>query len=145
MSLEIKDQSLFSGKTVLLFNMPDGAAFSPYASSTLVPNLDSSAARFKEYVDEVVIMTSDTKYVTNAWAVELGIESVQMLSNKDEVFISGAEGYSCYLIEDNTSTYIDSIEVEGGEVEGKEYEFTDKIVSYLSLKECGCVSNCQLP
>lgn len=140
MSLEIKDQSLFSGKTVLLFNMPDGAAFSPYASSTLVPELDSSAAKFKEYVDEVVIMTSDTKYVTNAWAVELGVESVQMLSNKDEVFISGAEGYSCYLIEDNTATHIDSIEVEG-----EEYKFTEKIVSYLSLKECGCVSNCQLP
>jgi len=144
MSLKIVDQDLFSGKTVLLFNLPDGAAFSPYASSTLVPELDSNGVKFKEYVDEVVIVTSDTKYVTNAWAVELGIESIKILPNKDEVFISGVEGYDCYLIEDNKASYISSIDIES-DLEDKEYRFVEKIVSYLSLKKCGCSNNCQLP
>lgn len=145
MNLKINNQDLFGGKSILLFNVPDGA-FSPIASSTLIPQLDSEAIKFKEYVDEVVVMTSDTKYVTNAWAVELGTQHVQMLPNRDEVFISGAEGYSFFLIEDNKDEYISSIETEGNNLEGKEYEFMEETLEYLKLKNCGCSqNNCQLP
>jgi glutaredoxin-like protein len=63
----ITSESLFSGKTVVLFSLP--GAFTPTCSSTHLPGYNELAPVFKENgVDDIVCMSVNDTFVMNEWA-----------------------------------------------------------------------------
>jgi glutathione-dependent peroxiredoxin len=65
----ITSESLFSGKTVVVFSLP--GAFTPTCSSTHLPGYNQLASAFKENgVDDIICLSVNDTFVMNEWAKE---------------------------------------------------------------------------
>ena len=76
----IDSQSLFEKKKIVLFSLP--GAFTPTCSEKQLPAYDEAYDRFKGLgIDEVYCVSVNDGFVMNAWAEELGIKNIKLLSD----------------------------------------------------------------
>jgi len=71
---------LFKGKRILLFSLP--GAFTPTCSGQQLPTYDNMFLDFKEKgIDDVYCISVNDAFVMNAWARDLGITQVKMITD----------------------------------------------------------------
>ena len=77
---KISTEEIFPNKKVVLFGLP--GAFTPTCSTKQLPAYDEAYDRFKGLgIDEVYCVSMNDGFVMNAWADELGIKNVKLLSD----------------------------------------------------------------
>ena len=77
---KITTEDIFPNKKIVLFGLP--GAFTPTCSTKQLPAYDEAYDRFKGLgVDEVYCVSMNDGFVMNAWADELGIKNVKLLSD----------------------------------------------------------------
>ena len=79
---------IFSGKTVVVFSLPD--AFTPTCSSTHLPRYNELASTFKaQGVDEIVCISVNDTFVMNAWAADQESDNVTLIPDGNGEFTEG--------------------------------------------------------
>jgi len=77
---KITTEEIFKNKKVVMFGLP--GAFTPTCSTKQLPAYDEAYERFKGLgIDEVYCVSMNDGFVMNAWAEELGIKNIKLLSD----------------------------------------------------------------
>ena len=77
---KITTEEIFKNKKVVMFGLP--GAFTPTCSTKQLPSYDEAYERFKGLgIDEVYCVSMNDGFVMNAWAEELGIKNIKLLSD----------------------------------------------------------------
>lgn len=86
--LDITTESLFKGRTVVVFSLP--GAFTPTCSATHLPRYETLAPVFAANgVDEIVCVSVNDGFVMHAWAKDQAIENVRVLPDGNGHFTAG--------------------------------------------------------
>lgn len=81
-------QTLFSGKTVVLFSLP--GAFTPTCSSTHLPRYNELSSVFANNgVDEIICMSVNDTFVMNAWKQDQEAENITVIPDGNGEFTEG--------------------------------------------------------
>ena len=73
-------EGYFKGKRVLVVSLP--GAFTPTWSSEQIPGLEEIYEKFKEKgIDEIFCVSVNDSFVMNAWAKDIGIKKVKMITD----------------------------------------------------------------
>jgi len=81
----IDSDSLFVGRTVIVFSLP--GAFTPTCSSSHVPRYDQLAREFKRHgVDEIVCVSVNDAFVMNEWQTDQRAWNVRFLPDGNGEF-----------------------------------------------------------
>ena len=81
-------ETLFSGKTVVLFSLP--GAFTPTCSSTHLPRYNELSSTFADNgVDEIICMSVNDTFVMNAWKQDQEAENVTVIPDGNGEFTEG--------------------------------------------------------
>ena len=82
---DITSDSLFSGKTVVVFSLP--GAFTPTCSSTHLPRFNELAPIFaKEGVDKIICMSVNDTFVMNEWLENQEAENITVIPDGNGEF-----------------------------------------------------------
>ena len=85
---DITTQSLFAGKTVIVFALP--GAFTPTCSSTHLPRYNELAPVFKENgVDDIVCLSVNDGFVMQAWQGDQNAENITFIPDGNGDFSEG--------------------------------------------------------
>lgn len=85
---DIDTNSLFSGKTVIVFSLP--GAFTPTCSSSHVPRYNQLEATFKQQgVDDIICMSVNDTFVMNAWQKDQKAENITFMPDGNGEFSEG--------------------------------------------------------
>ncbi|MCB1637776.1 MAG: glutathione peroxidase, partial [Thiothrix sp.] len=83
--VNVDSDSLFKGKTVIVFSLP--GAFTPTCSSTHVPRYNQLADTFKQQgVDEIICMSVNDAFVMNEWKEDQEAENVTFIPDGNGEF-----------------------------------------------------------
>ncbi|MEZ5451986.1 MAG: glutathione peroxidase [Thiothrix sp.] len=86
--VDVSSDSLFAGKTVIVFSLP--GAFTPTCSSTHVPRYNQLADTFKKYgVDEIICMSVNDAFVMNEWKVDQEADKLTFIPDGNGDFTDG--------------------------------------------------------
>jgi len=85
---QVTTESLFGGKTVVVFSLP--GAFTPTCSSTHLPRYNELAKVFQDNgVDEIICLSVNDTFVMNAWAASQEAGNITMLPDGNGEFTAG--------------------------------------------------------
>ena len=83
--VDVTTDSIFSGKTVVLFALP--GAFTPTCSSTHLPRYNELAPVFFENgVDEIVCLSVNDAFVMNEWAKDQEADNIHLIPDGNGEF-----------------------------------------------------------
>ncbi|QTR51279.1 glutathione peroxidase [Candidatus Thiothrix anitrata] len=86
--VDVSSDSLFAGKTVIVFSLP--GAFTPTCSSTHVPRYNQLADTFKKHgVDEIICMSVNDTFVMNEWKVDQKADKITFIPDGNGDFTDG--------------------------------------------------------
>ena len=86
--VDVTTDSLFKGKTVVVFSLP--GAFTPTCSSTHLPRFNELASVFKENgVDDIICMSVNDAFVMNAWKQDQEAENITLIPDGNGEFTDG--------------------------------------------------------
>lgn len=86
--VQVDSKDLFANKKVVIFGLP--GAFTPTCSSEQLPKYEEMYEKFKDAgVDEIYCVSVNDGFVMNAWAKQLGVEKVKLLSDGNADFTHG--------------------------------------------------------
>lgn len=86
--MDVTTESLFKGKTVVVFSLP--GAFTPTCSSTHLPRFNELAHVFKENgVDDIICMSVNDAFVMNAWKKDQEAENLTLIPDGNGEFTAG--------------------------------------------------------
>ncbi len=86
--IDVSSESLFHGKTVILFALP--GAFTPTCSSTHLPRYNELAATFKANgVDEILCLSVNDAFVMDAWRADQEAEHIRLIPDGNGDFSRG--------------------------------------------------------
>lgn len=86
--VDVSSDSLFDGKTVIVFSLP--GAFTPTCSSTHVPRYNQLADTFKQYgVDEIICMSVNDAFVMNEWKLDQEADKLTFIPDGNGDFTDG--------------------------------------------------------
>ena len=81
-------ETLFSGKTVVLFSLP--GAFTPTCSSTHLPRYNELSSTFADNgVDEIICISVNDTFVMNAWKQDQEAENITVIPDGNGEFTEG--------------------------------------------------------
>jgi glutaredoxin-like protein len=85
---DVTTESLFKGKTVVVFSLP--GAYTPTCSSTHLPRYNELASVFKANgVDEILCVSVNDTFVMNAWVADQEAENITMIPDGNGEFTEG--------------------------------------------------------
>lgn len=83
--VDVSSDSLFNGKTVIVFSLP--GAFTPTCSSTHVPRYNQLADTFKQYgVDDIICMSVNDTFVMNEWKADQKADKITFIPDGNGEF-----------------------------------------------------------
>ena len=86
--VDISSDSLFKGKTVVVFSLP--GAFTPTCSSTHLPRYNELAAVLKQNgVDDILCVSVNDAFVMDAWKENQEAENITMIPDGNGDFTEG--------------------------------------------------------
>lgn len=86
--VDVSSDSLFQGKTVVVFSLP--GAFTPTCSSTHLPRYNELAKTFEDCgVDDIVCMSVNDAFVMNAWKQDQEAENITVIPDGNGEFTEG--------------------------------------------------------
>lgn len=86
--VDVSTESLFKGKTVVVFSLP--GAYTPTCSSTHLPRYNELASIFKANgVDEILCISVNDTFVMNAWVADQEAENITMIPDGNGEFTEG--------------------------------------------------------
>lgn len=86
--VDVTTDSLFAGKTVVVFSLP--GAFTPTCSSTHLPGYNELAKVFKENgVDDILCISVNDTFVMNEWAKEQEADNLTLIPDGNGEFTEG--------------------------------------------------------
>lgn len=86
--VDVTTDSLFKGKTVIVFSLP--GAFTPTCSSTHLPRFNELAGTFKQNgVDEIVCISVNDGFVMQAWQEDQEAENITLIPDGNGEFTQG--------------------------------------------------------
>lgn len=82
---DVTSADVFSGKKVVVFSLP--GAFTPTCSTYQLPGFEENFSKFQEMgVSDIYCISVNDSFVMNAWADQLGIKNVKVLSDGNGEF-----------------------------------------------------------
>jgi len=85
---DISTESLFAGKTVVVFSLP--GAFTPTCSSTHLPRYNELASTFADNgVDDIICISVNDTFVMNAWKQDQEAENITVIPDGNGEFSAG--------------------------------------------------------
>lgn len=86
--IDVSSDSLFNGRTVVVFSLP--GAFTPTCSSSHVPRYNQLARVFKQHgVDEIVCISVNDAFVMNEWQEDQQASNLRFLPDGNGEFTAG--------------------------------------------------------
>jgi len=86
--VDITSDSLFKGKTVVVFSLP--GAFTPTCSSTHLPRFNELAGVLRENgIDDIICISVNDAFVMNAWKREQEAENITLIPDGNGEFTAG--------------------------------------------------------
>lgn len=86
--VKVSTDTLFAGKTVVLFALP--GAFTPTCSSTHLPRYNELASVFKaQGVDDIICLSVNDTFVMNSWAADQKAENITFIPDGNGEFSEG--------------------------------------------------------
>jgi glutaredoxin-like protein len=86
--VDVTSDSLFDGKTVVVFSLP--GAFTPTCSSTHVPRYNQLADIFKKHgVDSIVCISVNDTFVMNEWQADQKADKITFIPDGNGEFTEG--------------------------------------------------------
>jgi len=86
--VDVSSDSLFEGRTVVVFSLP--GAFTPTCSSSHVPRYNQLAREFERHaVDEIVCISVNDAFVMNEWQEDQQASNVRFLPDGNGEFTAG--------------------------------------------------------
>jgi len=84
----ISSESLFAGKTVVVFSLP--GAFTPTCSSSHLPRYNELAGVFRQYgVDDILCISVNDTFVMNAWKADQDAGNIRFIPDGNGDFTDG--------------------------------------------------------
>lgn len=86
--VDVSTESLFAGKTVVVFALP--GAFTPTCSSTHLPRYNELAKTFKQNgVDEILCLSVNDAFVMDAWKENQEAQNITLIPDGNGAFTAG--------------------------------------------------------
>lgn len=88
--VDVSTDSLFKGKTVIVFSLP--GAFTPTCSSSHLPRFNELADTFsKNGVDDIICMSVNDAFVMDAWKKDQEAENINLIPDGNGDFTEGMD------------------------------------------------------